>query len=118
MKVIEAPNSHWLEPVLSFDVENSKDSQFDMPINRKAFIFHCFESTMAIPSPDPKVDQDLLEYYHEFSQPQYLTWSNKKITTVKVLKPTLAGKFLNIKLKVMRGSDGSSHTITLVDLPI
>ena len=56
MKVIEAPNSHWLEPVLSFDVENSKDSQFDMPINRKAFIFHCFESTMAIPSPDPKVD--------------------------------------------------------------
>ncbi|KAL7592583.1 hypothetical protein Lser_V15G33727 [Lactuca serriola] len=116
-EVIEAPSLHWLEPVLSFEVENSKDSQFDMPITRKAFIFHCFESTVAIPSPDPIVDQDLLNYYHEFSQPQYLTWSSKKIITVKVLKPTPAGKFINIKIKVTRGSDGSVHTISLADLP-
>ena len=72
-EVIEALSSHWLEPILSFDVENSKDSHIDMPITCKAFIFHCLESTVAIPSPDSKVDQDLLRYYLEFSQPQYLT---------------------------------------------
>lgn len=72
-EVIEAPSSRWIELVLPFNVENSKDSQFDMPITRKAFIFHCFTPIVAIPSPDLKVDQGLLEYYHEFSQLQYLT---------------------------------------------
>ncbi|XP_052625071.1 uncharacterized protein LOC128132503 [Lactuca sativa] len=71
---IEEPSTHWLKPVMSFGLENSKDAQFDMPITRKAFIFHCFNSTAAIPSPDPKVDRDLLEFYLEFAQPQYLTW--------------------------------------------
>ena len=41
-EVIDEPSTHWLEPVMSFGLENSKDAQFDMPINRKAFIFHCF----------------------------------------------------------------------------
>ena len=66
-------NTHWLEPVMSLGLENSKDAHFDMPITRKAFIFHCFNSTAAIPSLDPKVDRDLLEFYLEFAQPQYVT---------------------------------------------
>lgn len=116
-EAIDAPSSHSLEPVVSFAVENTKDCQFDMPITQKAFIFHYFESTVATPSPDPIVDQDLLNYYHEFSKPQYLIWSSRKITTVKVLKPTPAGKFIIVKLKITRGSDGSGHSITVVDLP-
>ena len=87
---------------MSFGLDNSKDAQFDMPITRNAFIFHCFNSTVAIPSPDPKVDRDLLEFYLEFDKPQYLTWSLQKITTVKVLEPYLAGKFVNVKFKVTR----------------
>ena len=85
---------------MSFGLENSKDAQFDMPINRKEFIFHCFASMAVVPSLDTKVDRDLNDFYLEFSQPQYLTWSLKKITTVKVLKPSSAGKFFNVKFKV------------------
>lgn len=53
----------------------------------------------------------------EFAQPQHLTWSAQKITTVKVMKPTAAGKFINAKFKVTRGSEGSGHIISLADLP-
>ncbi|XP_023737212.1 uncharacterized protein LOC111885160 [Lactuca sativa] len=98
-EAIESPSTHWLEPVLCFYHENSRDSMFDMPITRKVFIFYCFESMVAIPSPNPMVDRDLIEYYLAFSQPQYLTWSKQKITTSKVLKPTSAGKFINVKFK-------------------
>lgn len=101
---------------MSFGLDNSKDAQFDMLITRKAFIFHYFNSTVAIPSLDPKVDRDLLEFYLEFSQPQYLTWSSKKITTVKVLKPYSAKNFINVQFKMNRGTEGSVHNFTLVDL--
>ncbi|KAL7611201.1 hypothetical protein Lser_V15G12498 [Lactuca serriola] len=57
---IDEPSILWLEPVMSFGLENSKDAQVDMPITRKAFSFHCFNSTAAIPSPDPKIRQTLL----------------------------------------------------------
>nr|KAJ0186423.1 hypothetical protein LSAT_V11C900487950 [Lactuca sativa] len=100
IEAIDEPSTHWLEPVMSFGLENSKDVQFDIPITRKAFIFHCFISTAVIPSPDRKVERDLLAFYLEFAQPQYLTWSLQKITTVKILKPYAAGKFFNVKFKV------------------
>nr|KAJ0210427.1 hypothetical protein LSAT_V11C400177580 [Lactuca sativa] len=44
------------------------------------------------------------------------TWSAQKITFVKVFKPTAAGKFINIKFKVTRGSANSEHIIFLADL--
>ncbi|XP_023750787.1 uncharacterized protein LOC111899139 [Lactuca sativa] len=56
-EAIESPSTHWLEPVVSFDCENSRNSQFDMPITRKAFVFHFFELTVDIPSPDPNTDK-------------------------------------------------------------
>lgn len=34
-----------------------------------------------------------------------------------MMKPTRAGKFINVKFKVTRGFDGSVHTISLADLP-
>lgn len=74
-EAIEFPSTYWLEPIASFDCENSGDSQFDMPITRKAFVFHCFDSTVKVPSQHPKVDRELNDYYLQFGQPQYLTWS-------------------------------------------
>nr|KAJ0210234.1 hypothetical protein LSAT_V11C400205970 [Lactuca sativa] len=114
---IDEPSILWLDPIMSFGLDNSKDAQFDMPITRKAFIFHCFNSTSVIPSADPKVDRDLLDFYLEFAQPQHLTWSSKKITTVKVMKPYSTGKFINVKFRVTRGTEGSVYHFTLVDLP-
>ncbi|XP_052626744.1 uncharacterized protein LOC128133385 [Lactuca sativa] len=49
---IDEPTALWLEPIMAFSLDNSRDAQFDMPITRKAFVFHCFNSTAAIPSPD------------------------------------------------------------------
>nr|KAJ0227884.1 hypothetical protein LSAT_V11C100043130 [Lactuca sativa] len=93
-EAIESPSTHWLEPVVFFYCENTRDSQFDMPITRRAFVFHCFGSIVNVPSPDLKVDQELINYYLQFSQPQYLTWSAQKITLVKVLKPTLGASYI------------------------
>nr|KAJ0199245.1 hypothetical protein LSAT_V11C600325250 [Lactuca sativa] len=45
---IDEPTVLWLEPIMSFGLHNSKDAQFDMPITRKAFIFHYFNSTVSI----------------------------------------------------------------------
>ncbi|KAL7600954.1 hypothetical protein Lser_V15G23568 [Lactuca serriola] len=53
-QAIEFPSMYWLEPIASFECENSKDSQFDMPITRKAFTFHCFDVTTEVPHPDLK----------------------------------------------------------------
>nr|KAJ0204499.1 hypothetical protein LSAT_V11C500263340 [Lactuca sativa] len=94
IEAIDEPGTHWLEPVMSFGLEKSKDVQFDMLITRKAFIFHCFNSTAVIPSPD-----------------------SKRITTIKVLKPYSAGKFVKVKFKVTRGSEGSVHNFSLPDIP-
>lgn len=74
-EAVELPSVHWLESVISFDLENMKDSQFHMPITRKAFVFHCFESIATIPSPNMKVDKALINFYFTHSKPQYLTWS-------------------------------------------
>ncbi|XP_023770501.1 flocculation protein FLO11-like [Lactuca sativa] len=55
-QAIQFPSVFWLEPLALFDCDNSKDSQFDMPITRKAFTFHCFDSTVELPFPHPKID--------------------------------------------------------------
>nr|KAJ0227894.1 hypothetical protein LSAT_V11C100037890 [Lactuca sativa] len=116
-QAIEFPSIYWLEPIASFECENSKDSQFDMPITRKAFTFHCFDVTANVPHPNPKVDRELIDFYLKFGQPQYLTWSAQKIIKVKVLKPTQAGKFVNVNFKINRGTANTEHLISLANLP-
>ena len=116
-QAIEFPSVYWLEPVASFDCDNSKDSQFDMPITRKAFTFHCFEATVEFPHPHPKVDRELIDFYLKYGQPQYLTWSAQKIMKVKVLKPSPAGRFVNVNFKITRGSANTVSIISLADLP-
>ncbi|KAL7615919.1 flocculation protein FLO11-like [Lactuca sativa] len=72
-QAIEFPSVYWLEPVASFDYDNSRDLQFDMPITRKAFTFHFFDVTAKFPHPNLKVDRELIDFYLKNGQPQYLT---------------------------------------------
>ena len=54
-EAIDTPSILWLEPVISLDCSNTVDSQFDMPLTRKAFIFHAFDNIAELPQP---VDKD------------------------------------------------------------
>ena len=125
-EVVDLPSVHWLEPVASFDLVNTKDSQFDILITRRAFVFHCFDKIAEVPSSGAKVDRAHVDFYLTFTKPQYLTWSAHKITTVKVIGPIPAGDFVNVKFKVTRGSDNSLHefllpicrTLTLMTGPV
>ncbi|KAL7614886.1 hypothetical protein Lser_V15G06502 [Lactuca serriola] len=116
-EAIDTPSILWLESVISFDCNNSVDSQFDMPLTRKAFIFHAFSNIFEVPHPNPEVDRELIEFYLKAARPQYLTWSAQKIVTVRVLKPYTEGRFINVRFKVIRGSAKTEHFISLADLP-
>ncbi|KAL7603436.1 hypothetical protein Lser_V15G20514 [Lactuca serriola] len=91
--------------------------EFDMPITPKAFVFHCFLPIAEVPRPDTKVDREFIDYYLEFTQRQYLTWNTQKIITIRVLHPQAAGKYINVKFKVTRGSALSEHAFSIVDPP-
>ena len=41
-EAIDAPNIYWLEPTISFDLNNEANSQLDFPITPRAFLFRCF----------------------------------------------------------------------------
>ncbi|KAL7615495.1 hypothetical protein Lser_V15G04566 [Lactuca serriola] len=116
-EAIETPSILWLEPVISLDRDNTVDSQFDMPLTRKAFVFHAFDNVAEFPHPHPKVDRDLVEFYLRVAQPQYQKWSAQKIINVRVLKPYKEGNFTNVRFKVLRGSAKTEHAISLADLP-
>lgn len=38
-EAIDHPNVHWLEPSVSFKLNNTSDSQLDFPLTSKAFLF-------------------------------------------------------------------------------
>ncbi|KAL7618923.1 hypothetical protein Lser_V15G01055 [Lactuca serriola] len=116
-EAIDTPSILWLEPVISFDCYNSVDSQFDMPLTRKAFIFHAFSNIFEVPHPNPEVDRELIDFYLKAAQPQYQTWSAQKIVNVRVLKPYTEGRFINVRFRVIRGSARTEHLISLADLP-
>ncbi|KAL7583303.1 hypothetical protein Lser_V15G46003 [Lactuca serriola] len=116
-EAIETPSILWLEPVISLDCSNTVDSQFDMSLTRKAFVFHAFDNIAEFPHPHPQVDRDLVEFYLRATQPQYQTWSAQKIINVQVLKPFREGNFTNVRFKVLRGSAKAEHAISLADLP-
>ncbi|KAL7611656.1 hypothetical protein Lser_V15G06890 [Lactuca serriola] len=116
-EAIDTPSILWLEPVISFDCNNTVDSQFDMPLTRKAFIFHAFSNIFEVPHPDAELDRELIDFYLKAARPQYLTWSAQKIVNVRVLKPYAEGRFTNVRFKVIRGSAKTAHHISLADLP-
>ncbi|KAL7586307.1 hypothetical protein Lser_V15G38798 [Lactuca serriola] len=116
-EAIDTPSILWLEPVISLDRSNTVDSQFDMPLTQKAFIFHAFSNVAEFPHPHPQVDRDLINFSLKAAQPQYQTWSVQKIVNVRVLKPYSEGNFVNVWFKVLRGSAKTKHAISLADLP-
>ncbi|KAL7605852.1 hypothetical protein Lser_V15G18825 [Lactuca serriola] len=116
-EAIDTPSILWLEPVISLDCSNTVDSQFDMPMTRKAFIFHAFSNVAEFPHPHPQVDRNLINFYLKAAKPQYQTWSTQKIVNVRVLKLYSEGNFINVRFKVLRGSAKAEHAISLADLP-
>lgn len=118
-EAIDTPSILWLEPMISLDRVNSVNSQFDMPLTRKAFIFHAFSHIADVPHPHLKVDRELVEFYLRSAQPQYQTWSAQKIINVQDyrLLPFREGNFTNVRFKFLRGSANTEHAISLADLP-
>ncbi|KAL7606128.1 hypothetical protein Lser_V15G17505 [Lactuca serriola] len=103
--------------MISLDRSNTIDSQFDMPLTRKAFVFHAFDNIAEFPHAHPKIDRDLVDFYLRAAQPQYQTWSAQKIINVRVLKPYREGNFTNVRFKVLRGSAKTEQCLSLADLP-
>ncbi|CAI9274998.1 unnamed protein product [Lactuca saligna] len=95
-KAVDLPSQCWLDPVASFEVLNSQDSQLDLPFTPKAFRFRAFVKDM---------------------KAQHKTWSIQKIVAVKVTGPIEAESFPNVKFKVVRGSSCQAYKFTLADLP-
>lgn len=115
-EAIECLNIHWIEPVASIELENTVDSQFDMPLTMKAFLFQCFEPIANTAPSNGKVNKSLMEFYLKHGKPQYETWSAQKITTVKVVGSVDTESFINVKFKKARGSQSVIHKFTLTDL--
>ncbi|CAI9291656.1 unnamed protein product [Lactuca saligna] len=48
-EAIDNPRVYWLEHVVSFEFENSQNSQLGLPITLKAFQFCCFDKIVNVP---------------------------------------------------------------------
>ncbi|CAI9265410.1 unnamed protein product [Lactuca saligna] len=116
-QAVDMPSQYWLDPIASFDVQNSQDSQFDLPITLKAFTFHAFIKVSSIPFSDSTGDQTLFNFYLKHMKPQFETWSASKIVVVKVTGLIETESFPNAKFKVARGSARQACKFTLADLP-
>ncbi|CAI9281877.1 unnamed protein product [Lactuca saligna] len=62
-KAFDNPNIYWLDLVTSFELENTLDSQLDMPLTPKAFLFWRLEVIVNTLPSDVNVDKSLMEFY-------------------------------------------------------
>lgn len=108
---------HWFEPMVSFELVNSADSQFDFPITLRAFLFRCFEQTKRAPFSDYDVNHKLFSFYLKYGKPQLQTWSLHKMVVVKVYTPFPVDGLITVKFKVYRGSSRTEVAFTLAGLP-
>ena len=116
-KDIDNPSVYWLEPVTSFELENTLDSQLDFPITPKAFLFRSFDRVENALESVNNVNLMLISFYLKHGNPQYQILSSKKITTMKVIRPIETESFLNAWFKITRGVVSSVLKFSLVDLP-
>ncbi|CAI9295718.1 unnamed protein product [Lactuca saligna] len=112
----DSPNQYWLEPVVSFELQNTLDSQLDLTITSKAFKFRSFIKVEKFPVSNNGADQLLFQFYLKHMRMQYETGSASKITTVKVTRPIEIDSFPNAKFKFVKGSVIQFHEFTLTDL--
>ncbi|CAI9284604.1 unnamed protein product [Lactuca saligna] len=69
-EAIDNQNIYWLEPFVSFELENTSKSQFDFPITLKAFLFRCFEKVKKASISDDDVNHMLFSFYLKHEKPQ------------------------------------------------
>lgn len=112
-EAIDDPSIYWLEPSISFDLNNNVESQFDFPITPRAFLFHCFEKIEKSLISDNEVNQKLFSVYLMYGKPQYKSWSLKNISNVKVKSLVQTLEFLNIQFKGFRGANHVVNQFTL-----
>lgn len=115
--VVGLPSQYSLEPVPSFDIQNTQDSQLDLPLPHNAFRFRSLVKVANTPFIDSGSNQMLFAFYLKNMKPQYETWSAHKIVIVKVTRPIETESFPNVKFKVARGSACDAYEFTLADLP-
>ena len=111
------PSQYWLQSVVSFDLQNTQDSQLDLPITPKAFRFCSFVKVVNVPFTDSGENHLIFSFYLNRMKPQYERWSASKITVVKVADPIETDSFPNVKFKVVKGSSSQVHEFTLAYLP-
>lgn len=70
-EVVDMTSQYWLEPVMSFDLQNSQDLQLDLPITPKAFKFRSFVKVLNAPVTDSGVDHLLFSLYLKHMKQQY-----------------------------------------------
>ncbi|CAI9294564.1 unnamed protein product [Lactuca saligna] len=101
-EAIDDASFYWLEPSITFDIENDVESQFNFPITPRDFLFRCFESIDKSLISDSVVNQKLFSFYLKVAKAQYETWSLKRIVSVKPGFPVQTEDFLNIEFKGFR----------------
>ncbi|CAI9260627.1 unnamed protein product [Lactuca saligna] len=65
-EAIENLGTHWLESTISFELENTLESQIDLPITPRAFLFRCFEKVEKAPIPYYDVNHILFTFYLKY----------------------------------------------------
>ncbi|CAI9285120.1 unnamed protein product [Lactuca saligna] len=103
-EAIDNPKVYSLEPVASFELENTLECQLDFPITVKAFLFCCFDKVEKAPNSDNDANLMLISIYLWHGKPQYQTWSSKKITAVKVFGLIETNSFINARFKASQGA--------------
>ncbi|CAI9285091.1 unnamed protein product [Lactuca saligna] len=67
--VVDLPSQYWLEPVVSFNLQTTQNSQLDLPITPQAFRFHAFVKIMKATITDSDVDHMLISFYLKHMKP-------------------------------------------------
>ncbi|CAI9270985.1 unnamed protein product [Lactuca saligna] len=81
-EVEDLPSQYWLKLVMSFEIQNTKDSQLDLLKTPKSFKFRSFVRVVNVLFVDNDADHFLFSFYLKHMQQQYETWSASKITTM------------------------------------
>lgn len=115
-EAIDNPNVYWLEPIASFELQNTSESQLYFIITLKAFLFWCFDTLEKAPNSDNNVNLILISLYLKHGKPQYRLWSSKKITVVKVFGPIETESLINARFKALRRASKSIFKFTLADM--
>lgn len=103
--VVDLPNQYWLDQIASFGLQNSQDSQLDLPISPKAFRICAFVKVPNAPIIKSGANHILFSFYFKHMKLQYETWCANKIIDVKVTGPIKTDNFPNARFKAARSSD-------------